>query len=111
MNNSIYKIAVCDDSQADIDYITILVKEWAKDKTIQIKTYPSAEAFMFNYAEEKDFDILLLDIEMGQMDGVTMAKAIRQEQSARTMSPFKLSSSQAIQNTLQTVMMWLRFII
>ena len=79
MNNSIYKIAVCDDSQADIDYITILVKEWAKDKTIQIKTYPSAEAFMFNYAEEKDFDILLLDIEMGQMDGVTMAKAIRQD--------------------------------
>ena len=50
MNNSIYKIAVCDDSQADIDYITILVKEWAKDKTIQIKAYPSAEAFMFNYA-------------------------------------------------------------
>ena len=56
MNNSIYKIAVCDDSQADIDYITILVKEWAKDKTIQIKAYPSAEAFMFNYAEEKDYD-------------------------------------------------------
>ena len=25
MNNSIYKIAVCDDSQADIDYLTILV--------------------------------------------------------------------------------------
>ena len=24
MNNSIYKIAVCDDSQSDIDYITIL---------------------------------------------------------------------------------------
>ena len=54
MNDSIYKIAVCDDSQADIDYITILVKEWAKDKTIQIKAYPSAEAFVFNYAEEKD---------------------------------------------------------
>ena len=33
---------------------------------------------MFNYAEEKDFDILILDIEMGKMDGVTMAKTIRQ---------------------------------
>ena len=40
-----------------ISIITILVKEWAKDKTIQIKAYPSAEAFMFNYAEEKDYDI------------------------------------------------------
>ena len=56
----------------------MLVKEWAKEKTIQIKTYPSAEAFMFNYTEEKDFDILLLDIEKGKMDGVTMAKTIRQ---------------------------------
>ena len=79
MNNSIYKIAVCDDSWADIDYITMLVREWAKDKIVEIKTYPSAEAFMFNYVEEKDFDILLLDIEMGRMDGVTMAKAIRQD--------------------------------
>lgn len=79
MNNSIYKIAVCDDSQSDIDYITILVKEWAKDKTIQIKAYPSAEAFMINYAKEKDFDILILDIEMGKMDGVTMAKTIRRD--------------------------------
>ena len=79
MNSETYKIAICDDSQADVEYIAKLVKEWAKDKIVVIKTYPSAEAFMFNYAEEKDFDILLLDIEMGRMDGVTMAKAIRQD--------------------------------
>ena len=35
----------------------MLVREWAKDKIVKMKTYPSAEAFMFNYAEEKDFDI------------------------------------------------------
>ena len=34
---------------------------------------------MFHYEEEKDFDILLLDIEMGQMDGVSMAKTIRKD--------------------------------
>ena len=48
MNNSIYKIAVCDDSQTDIDYITTLVREWAKDMIIEIKPYPSAEAFMIH---------------------------------------------------------------
>lgn len=79
MTNTAYKIAICDDSQADTEYLTTLVKEWAKDRTAIIKTFPSAEAFMFNYTEEKDFDILLLDIEMGRMDGVTMAKAIRQD--------------------------------
>ena len=79
MANETYKIAICDDSQADAVYIATLVKEWAKDRIVKIRTYPSAEAFMFNYAEEKDYDILLLDIEMGKMDGVTMAKAIRQD--------------------------------
>lgn len=79
MNSETYKIAICDDSQADAEYIATLVKEWVKDRIVKIRTYPSAEAFMFNYAEEKDYDILLLDIEMGKMDGVTMAKAIRQD--------------------------------
>jgi CheY-like chemotaxis protein len=106
MNSETYKIAICDDSQADVEYIAKLVKEWAKDKIVVIKTYPSAEAFMFNYAEEKDFDILLLDIEMGRMDGVTMAKAIRQDNESS-----KSSLLQAIQNISQTVMMWLRSII
>ena len=34
---------------------------------------------MFRYAEDKEWDILLLDIEMGAMDGVSLAKKIRQE--------------------------------
>lgn len=40
---------------------------------------PSAEAFLFHYAEKKDYDILLLDIEMGAIDGVTLAKTLRKE--------------------------------
>ena len=79
MINDVYKIAICDDSRTDAEYLATLVKEWAKDRIVKIRTYQSAEAFMFNYAEEKDFDILLLDIEMGKMDGVTMAKTIRKD--------------------------------
>lgn len=74
-----YKLAICDDSQADAEYIARLVKKWAGDRIIQVKSYPSAEAFLFHYAEEKDYDILLLDIEMGEMDGVTMARTVRRE--------------------------------
>ena len=44
-----------------------------------IETFPSAEAFLFQYQEDKSYDILLLDIEMTGMDGVTMAKAVRRE--------------------------------
>ena len=75
-----YKIAICDDSQADRDYVASLVRRWASegDHSAHIEAFSSAEGFLFHYAEESDFDILLLDIEMGGMDGVTMAKRLRQ---------------------------------
>lgn len=38
----------------------------------------SAESFLFCYDEESDFDILLLDIEMDGMDGVSLAKKLRE---------------------------------
>lgn len=76
-----YKIAVCDDSQADRQYLCGLVNRWAQENghTVQIGTFVSAENFLFEYEQENDFDILLLDIEMGEMDGVTMAKRLRRE--------------------------------
>lgn len=76
-----YKIAICDDDKTQRENLTALVKEWAKKKEqfIQLTTFESAESFLFQYAEEKDFDMLLLDIEMGQMNGVELAKAVRRE--------------------------------
>lgn len=76
-----YKIAICDDNNTDSRYIAELVSLWARQRNllVQSDTFPSAEAFLFHYTEHKDYDILLLDVEMGQMDGVTMAKTIRRE--------------------------------
>ena len=76
-----YKIAVCDDSDADRQYISGLVNRWAVNTghTVKTSAFVSAENFLFHYAEKNDYDILLLDIEMGTMDGVTMAKRLRQE--------------------------------
>lgn len=74
-----YKIAICDDSDADRQYVSGLVDKWAENTghTVQTTLFASAEHFLFHYAEKNDFDILLLDIEMGVMDGVTMAKKLR----------------------------------
>lgn len=76
-----YKIAICDDSEKDRAYIASFVKRWAGDteRRVQIQEFCSAESFWFHYAQEKDFHILLLDIEMGAMDGVTMARRLRRE--------------------------------
>lgn len=76
-----YKIAICDDREADRNYIAALTREWASTKghAVELFDFPSAESFLFRYEEDKRFDILLLDIEMGGMDGVTMAKTLRRE--------------------------------
>lgn len=79
-----YKIAICDDDKADRQYIEALVEKWAKaaGHSVQIAAFESAESFLFHYAAERDYDILLLDIEMGEMDGVTMAKKLRKDNDA-----------------------------
>lgn len=43
----------------------------------QIDVFPSAERFLTRYERRRDVDILLLDVEMGSMDGVALAKAVR----------------------------------
>lgn len=76
-----YKIAICDDSDADRQYVLNMVQRWAAGAgyTVHADTFASAESFLFHYAGESDYDILLLDIEMGDMDGVSMAKLLRRD--------------------------------
>ena len=76
-----YKIAICDDMEEDVKYISSAVNKWAEKEniTVDIEMFPSAESFLFRYAEQKAFDILLLDIEMPSMSGIELAKSIRKE--------------------------------
>ena len=79
-----YRVAIVDDSTKDAEFVENILNNWADQRqaSIQAEVFPSAEAFMFRYAEDKEWDILLLDIEMGAMDGVTMAKRVRQDNEA-----------------------------
>ena len=79
-----YRVAIVDDSTTDAEYVQCILNSWADQRLIDIQAevFLSAEAFLFRYAEDKDWDILLLDIEMGAMDGVTMAKRVRQDNEA-----------------------------
>ena len=79
-----YRVAIVDDSTTDAEFVRGILNSWADQRqaNIQAEVFPSAEAFLFRYAEDKEWDILLLDIEMGAMDGVTMAKRVRQDNEA-----------------------------
>lgn len=76
--------AICDDARTDRDFIRELLCQWAAARgvTVRAECFSSAEQFLFRYAEDKSFDLLLLDIEMARMDGVTMARQIRRENEA-----------------------------
>ncbi len=76
-----YRVAIVDDSSIDAEYVQSILNAWAQERQagVQTQRFSSAENFLFHYAEDKNWDILLLDIEMGAMDGVSLAKRIRQE--------------------------------
>lgn len=75
------KVAICDDASKDRDLLDALVRRWAQKRghAVRLAAFASAEQFLFHYAEEKDYDVLLLDVEMGAMDGVALAKRLRAE--------------------------------
>ena len=79
-----YRVAIVDDSETDAEFVKSILDDWASIRQIvvQAEIFPSAERFLFRYAEDKNWDILLLDIEMGAMDGVTMAKRVRRDNEA-----------------------------
>ena len=49
-----YKIAICDDSDVDRQYVLNLVDRWAAPAghVVHTDTFTSAENFLFHYAEE-----------------------------------------------------------
>ena len=73
------KIAVLDDEPVEREYASSLVREWAKKRRIpsEVREYPGAKAFLFDYEEERDFDILLLDVEMPGENGIELAERVR----------------------------------
>ena len=73
----VINIVICDDEAAQVEFLSGLVRDWAKEcgAIVNITSYASAEGFLVGSDELSD--ILLLDIQMGEMDGMALAKHIR----------------------------------
>lgn len=76
-----YRAAIVDDNNTDAEYVRSILNEWAcrRQMDIYAECFGSAEDFLFGYSGDKAWDLLLLDIEMGAMDGVALAKRVRRE--------------------------------
>lgn len=74
-----YRVAICDDDEMDSSYVKACLCRWASSRraNVVVDVFPSAEAFLFRNEGIGGYDILLLDIEMGLMDGVELARRVR----------------------------------
>ncbi len=75
----IYNIAICDDEKIIRKLLNELLVKWSEieNLNINIESFSSSESFLFNYEDDKKYNILLLDIEMPGINGVELAKLIR----------------------------------
>lgn len=70
------RFAICDDNK---DHIAILQAffDQRPELDIQTATYTSGEALLHDYEENQRYDALFIDMEMGGMNGIATANAIR----------------------------------
>lgn len=78
----VYHIALCDDEPAQREYLEKKLSLFARARQVSFvfSRFSSAEAFLFHFRENRNTDLLFLDIEMGDMNGIELAKALREEQ-------------------------------
>lgn len=76
----VIRIVLVDDEALQITYMQQLLKQAAErlSLVIQIDSYQSGEAFLFALEDHLDWDLAFLDIEMAQINGMEVAKRIRQ---------------------------------
>lgn len=73
------KLALCDDDLTQLEYLEKLVLNWMESRGVhwEIFKYPAAEQLLFDYYPNR-FDVLLLDIQMQGINGVALAKKVRE---------------------------------
>lgn len=72
-------LAYCDDEIIQLEYMEHLTKQWALERgeTLHFFAYRSGEELLFEHEDGYPFDLLILDIDMKEMDGMSLAKKIR----------------------------------
>lgn len=74
------RITICDDEPAVLSLLEEGVRAWAGERRekVEISFCENAQQFLFQLQDEEPIDILLLDIEMPGMNGMDLAKKLRE---------------------------------
>lgn len=76
-----YRIAICDDEENQIQALSFLAAEWSRlsRHACEVRTFSSGEEFLFEYEQDKAYDILLLDVELQGVSGLDLARRVRED--------------------------------
>jgi DNA-binding LytR/AlgR family response regulator len=74
------KIAIIEDEQVHIDLLKEYLVAWSGKRgvSVEIKEFLDAESFLFQWEDERVFDVLFIDIQMKEMNGMELARKIRE---------------------------------
>ena len=75
------KIAVCDDNRNDREKLKSILTNYymANDIELSVDLYAGGKEFLEHYRKSKDYQLVLLDIEMPEISGIEIAETIRTE--------------------------------
>lgn len=76
-----YQIGVCDDDPKQLEVLAEMAEAWGvqSGNRVTLRGFPSGEAFLFAYEENRAYDILLLDVEMPGISGIDLARTLRKD--------------------------------
>lgn len=76
------KIAICEDNLVQQRNLQVMVETWgaARGDKVQIRLYQASSPFLFDWSSRPDYDLLLLDIDLGtDPNGMELARQIRRK--------------------------------
>ncbi len=83
MKQKIWKVAICEDNFMQQQNMSRMVNYWCESRgyTAQVTTFSNGESLLFAWSEHMDFDLMLLDIDLGKdnMNGMELAEFIRKK--------------------------------
>lgn len=92
-----YRIGICDDEMEFCTEIEEFVQKYAEKEKITVETevFTSGEDFFEVMSDEKTFDLLFLDIELGGIDGVEVGRRLREKVENEAMQIVYVSSKES----------------
>ena len=74
------RICLVDDDSTQLTYLKVIIEKWSNKNNIisNLSFYRSAEEMLFENNESYPYDMIVLDIQMGKINGIELAKKIRE---------------------------------